>query len=178
FHVAQSLTRQYQGWGFLAFTGSVNLAPGNPLKKVVPPATKQLSPKSRRYLLLAGLTAVIALLAIVRIELTASGELRILPVQNADLRAQIEGVVERVYVDEGTIVGAGDTVVLLAARDDQASLRIVDARAQAQRSRLALLLAGPRKEEISVARLAVQKADERLRYALPELDRQRALAEA
>ncbi|HKG93071.1 MAG TPA: efflux RND transporter periplasmic adaptor subunit [Gemmatimonadaceae bacterium] len=177
-HVAGSLTRHYQGWGFLAFAGAANLALGNPLKKVVPPAPRRLAAVPRRYLVPAVLAALAALLALVRVELTASGELRILPLQHADLRAQIEGVVERVYVDEGARVAAGDTIALLAARDDEAQLRVVEARIGAQRSRLALLRAGPRGQEVDVARLAVLKADEHLRYAAPELDRQRALAAA
>ena len=177
-HVADSLTRHYQGWGFLAFAGAVNLALGNPLKKVVPPVPRRLPVVPRRYVVLAGLAALVALLAVVRVELTASGALRILPAQHADLRAQVEGVVERIYVDEGARVAAGDTIALLAARDDEAQLRVVEARIGAQRSRLELLRRGPRRKEVDVARLAVQKADEHLRYAVPELDRQRALAAA
>src|SRR5215208_6210020 len=161
-HVAGSLTRHYQGWGFLAFAGAANLALGNPLKKVIPPAPRRLAVVPRRYVVLAGLGALAALLALVRVDLTASGELRIFPVQNADLRAQIEGVVERVYVDEGTRVAAGDTIALLAARDDEAQLRVVGARIGAQRARLALLRAGPRRKEVDVARFAVLKAQERV----------------
>lgn len=177
-HVAGSLTRRYQGWGFLAFAASANLALGNPLRKVVPPLPRRMRVIPRRYLTLLACAAVAALLAVVRVELTASGELKILPLEYADLRAQVEGVIERIYVDEGAPVSAGDTIALLAARDDEAELRMLTARVGAQRTRLALLQAGPRDEEVAVARLAVQKADEHLRYALPELNRQQALAEA
>ncbi len=174
-YLAGSLTQHYQGWGFLLFVGIANLALGNPLKKVLPHEPARLARVPRRVKTLVALAVLGALLAVVRIDLTASGELKILPARN-DVRAQVEGVIERVYVGEGARVAAGDTIARLAARDDEAQLRMVEADLGAKHARLQMLRAGPRRKEIEVAQLAVDKAEEHLPYAVAELERVRALA--
>ncbi|HYT81849.1 MAG TPA: efflux RND transporter periplasmic adaptor subunit [Gemmatimonadales bacterium] len=174
-YLAGSLTHHYQGWGFLLFAGLANLALGNPLKQVLPHEPARLARVPRRVKTLVALAVLGVVLALVRIDLTASGELKILPARN-DVRAQVEGVIERVYVGEGTRVAAGDTIAQLAARDDEAELRMVEADLGAKHARLQMLRAGPRRMEIEVAQLAVDKAQERLPYAVAELERVRALA--
>jgi putative peptide zinc metalloprotease protein len=174
-YLAGALTQHYQGWGFILFTGIANLALGNPLRKVIPPEPKRLAAVPRRVKTVAAVAALAALLAVVRIDLTSSGELKILPART-DVRAQVEGVIDRVYVDEGTHVAAGDTIARLAARDDEAQLRMVEAEVAAQRARLQMLRAGPRRKEIEVAQLAVDKAEQHLPYAIAELQRAQALA--
>jgi multidrug resistance efflux pump len=104
--------------------------------------------------------------------------LKILPAQNGDVRAPIEGLIERVYVDEGAHVAAGDTIVRLAARDDAARLAAIQADISAKQSRLQLLRAGPQRNEVEVARLALNAATEHLRYASRELQRLQALTTA
>jgi putative peptide zinc metalloprotease protein len=174
-YLAGTLTQHYQGWGFILFAGIANLALGNPLRKVIPPEPKRLAAVPRRVKTVAALVALAALLAVVRIDLTSSGELKILPART-DVRAQVEGVIDRVYVDEGAHVAAGDTIARLAARDDEAQLRMVEAEVAAQRARLQMLRAGPRRKEIAVAQLAVDKAEQHLPFAVAELQRAQALA--
>ena len=174
-YVADSLTRQWQGWGFLLFAGMANLALGNPLRKVLPSEPAKLARVPRRVKTLLALAVLGVVLALVRIDLTASGELKILPVRN-DVRAQVEGVIERVYVGEGTRVAAGDTIARLAAHDDEAQLRMVEADVGAKQARLRMLRAGPRHKELEVAQLAVDKAEEHLPYAVAELGRMQTLA--
>jgi multidrug resistance efflux pump len=117
-------------------------------------------------------------LVFVRIDLTASGDLRILPARNGDVRAPVEGLIERVFVDEGAYVATGDTIVRLSARDDEARLAAIQAAISAQESRLQLLRAGPQRNEIEVARLALNAATEHLRYATTELQRLQTLTTA
>ena len=176
-YVASTLTRHYQGWGFLAFAGLANLALGNPLKKVIPPGPRRLASVPRRFKTLAVLAALTIVLVFVRIDLTASGNVQILPAQNADLRAPVDGIIEHVYVDEGARVATGDTIVRLAARDDAAQLQMVTASIGARRAQLAMLRSGPQRQEIEVARLTVDNAAEHLRYATGELERLQTLAQ-
>lgn len=174
-YLGRTLTHHYQGWGFIAFAGLANLALGNPLKKVLPAEPVRLAAIPRRVKTLTLAAIALVLLAVVRINLTASGDLRILPAQNADVRAPIEGLIERVYVDEGAHVATGDTIVRLAARDDAARLLSIQGTIAAQQSRLQLLRAGPQHNEIEVARLALNAATEHLRFANTELQRLQAL---
>jgi multidrug resistance efflux pump len=172
---AAALTRNYQGAGFLFFAGVLNVAFGNPLKKLLSrvqdrfavlrgaPARFVALPRRVRLLVLAALTAV--LLALVHLDLTASGELRILPGQNADLYAEIEGVVAHVHVREGQHVQPGDTLLQLASGEDAARLRMAEAQIGQKRARLALMKAGARREDRDVARFALEEAEERVRWA-------------
>jgi putative peptide zinc metalloprotease protein len=177
-YVADSLTRRYQGWGFLAFVALTNLALGNPLKKLLPGKLWRGGPTPRWVKALVLLVVAVVVLAVVRIDLTATGELKILPVRNADLHASIDGLIEQVYVDEGSHVAVGDTIVRLAARDDEAQLATVEAAIDARRASLQLLRAGPRRKEIEVAQLALGDVDQRLRYATTEQERLQALTTA
>ncbi|HEV8264925.1 MAG TPA: efflux RND transporter periplasmic adaptor subunit [Gemmatimonadales bacterium] len=177
-YLGRTLTDHYQGWGFLVFATLANLALGNPLKKVLPAEPARLAAIPRRVKTLVALAVLAIALVFVRIDLTASGDLKILPAQNGDVRAPIEGLIERVYVDEGAHVAAGDTIVRLAARDDAARLAAIQADISAKQSRLQLLRAGPQRNEVEVARLALNAATEHLRYASTELQRLQALTTA
>jgi multidrug resistance efflux pump len=177
-YLGRTLTHHYQGWGFLMFAGIANLALGNPLKKVLPAEPARLAAIPRRVKTLVALAVLVVALVFVRIPLTASGDLRILPAQNGDVRAPVEGLIERVFVDEGAYVATGDTIVRLSARDDEARLAAIQAAISAQESRLQLLRAGPQRNEVEVARLALNAATEHLRYATTELQRLQTLTTA
>ena len=182
-YLAGTLTYHYQGWGFVAFAGIANLAVGNPLKKLFSGrlwrrlAGRRWVPTFPRWVkTLAVLAVLLVTLALVRIDLTASGELKILPIQNADLHAPVDGMIDQVYVDEGAHVAAGDTIVRLAARDDEAQLATIEAAIEAKQASLQLLRAGPQGKEVEVARLALSAAEQRLRYATLDLQRLQTLA--
>ena len=38
-----------------------------------------------------------------RMELTVSGEFRALPIHNSDVRAEVEGIIDGIYADEGDV---------------------------------------------------------------------------
>jgi putative peptide zinc metalloprotease protein len=175
-YLAGTLTYHYQGWGFVAFAGIANLAIGNPLKKLFPGKVWRRVGWPRWVKTLAVLAVLVVTLALVRIDLTASGQLKILPVQNADLHAPVDGMIDQVYVDEGAHVAAGDTIVRLAARDDAAQLATIEAAIEAKQASLQLLRAGPQGKEIEVARLALSDAEQRLHYATMDLERLQTLA--
>lgn len=110
------------------------------------------------------MTAVVASLLVLgilwfgRMELTASGEFRVLPLHNADVRAEVEGLIERIYVDEGTRVEAGDLIASLSDRDVRAELEKTSAEIREKQAELKRLAAGARPEEIALTRTELQTA--------------------
>jgi len=122
-------------------------------------------------MLLALGAGALLLLSVVPLNLTVSGEFTLLPRHNADVRAEVEGIIERMYMTEGQEVVAGDTIARLGDREYAARLAAIEAESAEKTARLEQLRAGPRAEEIKAARVAVAKARERAWFAQAELDR-------
>ncbi len=166
------LTEQYQGLGFVVFSVFLIAAFRNPLQRAMAklPAWLQRAPASfrslkRRKKILVVAGVVLGVLFLGRMELKVAGEFRILPAQNADLRAEIDGMIEEIYVDTGAVVRKGDPVARLSARDTVAELQKTDAEINEQRAKLKMLKAGPRETEIEVARQQLDTAQTRRQYA-------------
>ncbi|MGH7409691.1 MAG: efflux RND transporter periplasmic adaptor subunit [Candidatus Methylomirabilis sp.] len=171
------LIGRYQGLGFLLFTGLLATVFRNPLKKVPSKLVAVFRPGEDRASLirrlrnaLAGFTVVLAGLFFVHMELKVAGEFKVLPLQNADVRAEVDGIIAEVYVDEGHVVREGDLIARLQDRDYRAELGKVEAEIEEKRAKLKMLKAGSRREEIEIARAEVAKAKERLKYAREKLE--------
>jgi multidrug efflux pump subunit AcrA (membrane-fusion protein) len=115
--------------------------------------------RSAKLLTVSG--AALCALFLVPMTLTVSGSFAIRPVDNADLRAEVEGIIESVYVDEGGIVERGALVARLADHNRRADLAQTEAALREKRARLKMLRAGPRPEEIALARQRVVNAKTR-----------------
>jgi len=100
------------------------------------------------------------------VELRVAGPFYILPRENADVRAKVEGILEKIYVDEGDEVKEGQVIARLSDRDQRAELQKIESDLEAKRARLQLLLAGPRLEEIDLARKAVETGRTKQQQAL------------
>jgi multidrug resistance efflux pump len=198
--IGDYLTTQYQGAGFAVFTAFLGLLFPRPLRRLlgggapmtttpsstpapnasVPPATSGPGPPARRWkrrggwLAFAGVLLVLGFVA--RMPLRVAGSFELLPARNADLPATLDGVIEQIYVDEGSVVAAGDTIARLSDDERRARLRAVEADVAEREAQLRLLKAGARDEEIALARLAVARAGEPLRVAQAEAERVRTLA--
>ncbi|HJU68441.1 MAG TPA: PqqD family peptide modification chaperone [Gemmatimonadaceae bacterium] len=200
------LTSRYQGPGFVAFTMFLGLVFPQPVRRLIgrrtssrptPPPSTAVSPQTdttasaapapsasgvklgsrkRRAVSLTLAAVVVALLFVARIPLRVGGAFELLPARNADVPSTIGGVIERVYVEEGSVVEAGDTIARLSGRDHRARLRAVEADVAEREAQLRLLKAGARPEELALARLAVARAEEPLRVAQAEVERVRTLA--
>jgi multidrug resistance efflux pump len=194
------LTSRYQATGFAVFTAFLGLVFPQPLRRFLgrgtsmsnakptaaapaapaPPTPRSDGGKSatrkRRaeWGLLLVLLFVLAL--VVRIPLRVAGSFELLPARNADVPATLDGVIEQIYVEEGSVVQAGDTIARLSEYERLARLRAVEADVAEREAQLQLLEAGARREEIALARLAVAKAEEPLRVAEAEAERVRTLA--
>jgi putative peptide zinc metalloprotease protein len=160
------MVERYQGTGFIAFSLLLGAAFQRPLGSAArtlrnvatfpqPSRIPKIRPQVARAVALA---AAAALLFLGRMELKVSGEFKVFPARNADVRAMVDGLVEQVYVEEGQHVRAGDVLVRLSERDYRAELGKVDADIAEKRATLKMLRAGPRREEIELARQEVQTA--------------------
>jgi putative peptide zinc metalloprotease protein len=170
------LTYRYQGLGFILFTAVLLVTLQNQIRKAVfgfGPAMIALIKKRPRVFLL--LTAVLAVLFLERMELKVAGECTIFPVHNADIRAEVEGIIQEVNVEQGDEVHKGDLLVALCDRDYLAELQKTVAQLHEKEANLDKLKAGPRREEIALARMDVEKARERIKYARHNLDRFKVL---
>ena len=131
----------------------------------------------RPFIALAILAVTTAVACLVRMELKVTGSFRVLPLHNADVRAEVEGIVEEVFVKEGDGVHPGDLIARLSDRDNLAELRKTEASIEESRAKLRRLEAGARPEEIDLARATVAKAEERVNYANNTLERNKPLYE-
>jgi multidrug resistance efflux pump len=115
-------------------------------------------PRRRRARLAALAGAGLALAFLIPLDLRVAGEFKILPQRNAEVRAEIDGIVHEVHVREGDRVNAGAPVARLAERDYAAEAGRVAAELAEKQARLRMLTAGPRQEDIAVARAALETA--------------------
>jgi putative peptide zinc metalloprotease protein len=121
--------------------------------------------------------ATAAALLYLHLDLRVKGPFDVLPVQNADVRAAVEGIIEEITVQEGQAVHEGDVVARLFDRDLRAELKRTQAAIEETQAKLKLLVAGPRAEEIDQARIEVTKDTEATSFATSRLERDKALCE-
>lgn len=170
------LTVRYQGTGAVLFAGLVATVFAAPLKRVAAGLPAALVRLPRRGKLLSAVGAGLVALHVVELPLTVSGPVDLLPARNADVRAEVEGVIEQLYVDEGSRVEAGAPLARLADREYRARLQMLDAEIGEAGAKLRLLQAGSRPESVEVARRGVARVESRLGFARQDLGRIRQLA--
>jgi len=163
--VGSYLVERYQGAGFVLYAGLLMMMFRGPLGMALPGpsarfgAWRERIGSMKRPLKLLGLLAVaLAVVFLGWMELKVSGEFTVLPLHNADIRAEVEAIIVEVYVEEGQWVRKGDLLARLSERDYRAELRKVEGEIEEKRARLRMLKAGPRREEIELARTAVETA--------------------
>jgi putative peptide zinc metalloprotease protein len=182
------LTERYGAWGFVCFVlllaGVFRYSIRNAVQSLRKESTSEprnghaarwmrITMRWVKLLLFGG--AIAAVLLYTRMELRVSGEFVILPSHNADLRAEVTGIIHEVFRDEGDVVRAGDVIAQLSDRDYRAELQKTAAEIAEKGARLRLLRAGARQQEIDLAKTTAAKAEERMKFASSELERNRAL---
>jgi multidrug resistance efflux pump len=108
-------------------------------------------------------------------ELRIAGPLNILPVRNADVRTEIDGIIGQILVTEGAVIRKGDLIAVLSTRENRSELEKTQGQIQQSSAKLRLQIAGPTPDEIEVAKTAVVKARHNLKYARAKLDATREL---
>ncbi|MDB6123098.1 MAG: hypothetical protein JWQ71_2091, partial [Pedosphaera sp.] len=128
--------------------------------------------RSIKWLVLAGIAAVLLL---GKADLKIAGQFNILPIQNADVRAGIEGIIENICVDEGDKVHEGDPIARISGQEMKAELAKTEALIRQTQAKLKMLEIGPTSEEIDVAKAAVTKSENSVKYARSRRDRDQKL---
>jgi putative peptide zinc metalloprotease protein len=166
------LVGRYQGIGFILFTLFLLALFRNRLSKILSSLPTVLStthlrlasmPRPTKLLIL--FTTALAILFLGRMELKVAGEFKVLPIHNSDVRAEVEGIIDAIYVDEGDVVEKGVMIVRLSDRDPQADLRKITAEIDEKQAKLKMLKAGTRQEEIELARREAGTAKTRVEEA-------------
>lgn len=121
------------------------------------------------------LGAIPAILYFSKMEHGIAGQFYVLPERSADVRADIEGIIEMIAVNEGDRVREGDLIARLSDRDLRPELAKTEAHIQQMWAKLRLLEAGPTAMEIEVAKSAVARAEESLKYARNNASRNQQL---
>jgi multidrug resistance efflux pump len=152
------LTTRYGGVGFAAFAMLLLVAFHRPLVNVFSKAKQSIGAAAplrqgpRGVRRLAVFAIVLASIALIPAELKVSGTFRILPGSRSDIRAQIDGILAEIYKDEGDQIEPGDAIARLDDREYASQLQRVDAQIVQAEARRQMLRAGPRREEIELAR--------------------------
>jgi putative peptide zinc metalloprotease protein len=132
---------------------------------------------NRRRVWVAVAAAALAVVLLASMELRIGGAFTVLPEENADVRAQVEGIVEHIAVTEGDVVRAGDVIAQLSNHALVAELRRTEATIRETGALLRKLEAGPTEQEIAVVQAAIAKVQDRLGYARSNATRLRHLLE-
>jgi putative peptide zinc metalloprotease protein len=145
---------------------------------------RQKKKRSRRRAVRRWATAVMlcggaaAALFYLNLELRIKGPFDVLPVQNADVRASVEGIIGEIRVQEGQMVREGDVIARLIDRDLLAELKRTQAAIEETQAKLKVLVIGPRPEELDQARIEVAKDTEAVAFAASRRERDKTLCEA
>lgn len=184
------LTGRYQAWGAALFAALLGYLLRSRLKRLCWRACAGLAPGTglapgvwlrrwtKRLLWLGLLGAGVTATFLVRMELRISGPFTVLPAQNAEVRAEVEGLINEICVEEGAAVRKGELIAQLSDRDYRAQFQQAKAETEEKQAKLRLLKAGSRPEEIELARTIIAKTDDRLRYAKSRLEMDTKLYES
>jgi multidrug resistance efflux pump len=141
-------------------------------------SSEKARPSRKRALVWTlGATAAAAVLFLVHLQLRIAGPFIVLPDENADVRAAVEGIVEEIRVHEGDHVETGAVIARLADKDFRAELLKTEAQVREARANLRKLQTGTTAESLGVARAAVSKAEDAARFAQGKLSRSKLLFE-
>ncbi|HLP16702.1 MAG TPA: biotin/lipoyl-binding protein, partial [Bacteroidota bacterium] len=144
-----------------------------------PTGGKKIVTKKRitRYIVgLAGLL-IAAFLIFGWMELIVQGPFVILPVHNADVHTEVEGIIEEIRFREGDLVQAGDVIAHLTEHENRTELEKTEAQINEAHARLKMLQTGATQQEIDLARTNVATLKERLKFIQGRLERNRLLFE-
>jgi putative peptide zinc metalloprotease protein len=100
-----------------------------------------------------------------KMEHRITGQFNVLPIRSADVRADIEGIIETITVNEGDQVREGDLIARISDKDLRPELAQTVALIEQTQAKLRMQEAGPTAMEIEVAKSAVTRAEESLKYA-------------
>jgi putative peptide zinc metalloprotease protein len=127
-----------------------------------------------------GVLALLALACLSQVPapMRIKGAFVLLPGENTDVRVSVDGIIDRLYVNEGDKVNAGDLIAVLSDRDVRTSLDKTEAEIREAQAKLRMLRAGSTVQEIAVAKANVDKAAEQQKFAERKLERSKLMLDA
>lgn len=158
------LVDYFRGLGFLILMGVLIMVFRHSLRQLPQRLPDRLrlafagTDAMRRRRLRIAVPALLMLFLVLPVPMMAPGSFIVLPTDNADIRADVDGVVESIYVKEGDRVEAGALIARLSNRDRQAALDQLDAEIQESSAKLKLLRLGARDEDLALQRQRLSTA--------------------
>jgi len=91
------------------------------------------------------------------VELKVTGDISVLPIHNADVHAEVDGLVSDILVTEGQTVKQGAILARISDREIASDLSKIQAELREKRARLKMLEVGARPQEVQMARSDVAR---------------------
>jgi multidrug resistance efflux pump len=127
------------------------------------------------WLLRLSFVGIVILIGFVPYDYEVSGQVRLMPIAQQAIRAQIEDEIQAIHVEEGDLVQKGDIIATLAGREERAAVQTTLAELAAAKAQLELLEAGTREEDIIVARQRVEEYRIQQEFQRSEVERLKVL---
>jgi len=118
-----------------------------------------------------GLVAAVASAMFIPYPYQTGGAFQFLPLRRVELRSEVEGLVEKVFVHEGEWVNKGQPIASLSSRSHEKNLKAAQAKLDEAGAQLQLLRAGAKPEEIERAKADVATAETSLAWSGPRAER-------
>lgn len=175
---AQYVIARYHGAGLLALAAGLILLFTGILERWIMNVrglfAERKGPGMKRRKLVIGIgvaAAAILILTFVRWDLRITGRFILLPNARATIRAEVDGILSDIRVDEGDTVRAGTTIARIDDSEYRTRLEEAEADMARQGATLALLRKGPLEIEVDRQRKLVDRARMQVAYAEKEFER-------
>jgi len=126
--------------------------------------TEKTEKKSTWFRWLVAIVIVI-LLCMIPYPYEVSGEFRLQPVNQRELRTEVSSLIEKVAVSEGALVKKGDVIAQLSTRILEKDLEISRANLRKEQEHLKTMELGARPEDIAELEQAVKAMETKLKYS-------------
>jgi len=170
------LTARYQATGFFLIAGiAATLFRGPLIRTVTAPIRwirSEPGARRRRRWFKAGIGAALlaAILLLAEMELRIGAPFTMQPLRRAEVRAQVEAIIDAILVSQDETVEPGQVIARLSDQGYRADLKKVEAQIAATQANWRMLQNGPRTEEVDVARRKVETARMRKEHAARQYD--------
>ena len=165
-----NLTPLYEGRGALATVALLLFVIHQPFLDILartPPVRWILDPRGgpARWAVRVAIPAALIGALFIPYPYSTGGPFQFLPARRAVVRAEVEGMVDEVFVREGDLVAAGQPIAHLDTRVHEKDLAAASAQLAAARAELEDLKAGARPEQVQRARADLRTAGVRLEWS-------------
>jgi multidrug resistance efflux pump len=162
-----------QGDAALGSTNTVEDSLGTPLEEPRPPW--YVRPAARTLRIPAAVCGLSAILAVIPYPRYVTDECVVLPMTRSEVRAEVDGILGNIPLDEGADVKADAVVAELDSREVDAALQQARAEMQSLSAKVEKMRRGNRPEEIARAEATVRARAHDLSFAKIDAERRQKL---